>query len=31
MANMDMTRKPSLRDKQVWVKKDETIDPLRGS
>jgi hypothetical protein len=31
MANMDMTRKPSPRVKQVWVKKDETIHPLRGS
>jgi len=30
MANMDMTRKPSPRVKQVWVKKDETIHPLRG-
>jgi hypothetical protein len=31
MANMDMTYKPSPRVKQVWVKKDETIHPLRGS
>jgi hypothetical protein len=31
MANMDMTRKPSPRVKQVWVKKDETIHPLKGS
>jgi hypothetical protein len=31
MANMDITRKPSPRVKQVWVKKDETIHPLRGS
>jgi hypothetical protein len=31
MANMDMTCKPSLRVKQVWVKNDETIHPLRGS
>jgi hypothetical protein len=31
MANMDMTCKPSPRVKQVWVKKDETIHPLRGS
>jgi hypothetical protein len=31
MANMDMTRKPSPRVKHVWVKKDETIHPLRGS
>jgi hypothetical protein len=31
MANMDMTRKPSPRVKQVWVKNDETIHPLRGS
>jgi hypothetical protein len=30
MANMDMTRKPSPRVKQVWVKNDETIHPLRG-
>jgi hypothetical protein len=30
MANMDMTRKPSPRVKQVWVKKDETIHPMRG-
>jgi len=29
MANMDMTRKPSPRVKQVWVKKDETIHPMR--
>jgi len=31
MANMDMTRKPSPPVKQIWVKKDETIHPLRGS
>jgi hypothetical protein len=31
MANMDMTRKPSPPVKQVWVKNDETIHPLRGS
>jgi hypothetical protein len=31
MANMDMTRKPSPRVKQVWVKNDETIHSLRGS
>jgi hypothetical protein len=31
MANMDMTRKPSPRVKQVWVKNDETIHPLRAS
>jgi hypothetical protein len=31
MANLDMTRKPSPRVKQIWVKKDETIHPLRGS
>jgi hypothetical protein len=31
IVNMDMTRKPSPRVKQVWVKKDETIHPLRGS
>jgi len=31
MANMDMTHKPSPRVKQIWVKKDETIHPLRGS
>jgi len=31
MANMDMTRKPSPQVKQVWVKNDETIHPLRGS
>jgi hypothetical protein len=30
MANMDMTRKPSPWVKQVWVKNDETIHPLRG-
>jgi hypothetical protein len=30
MANMDMTRKPSPRVKQVWVKKDETIHPMRN-
>jgi hypothetical protein len=27
---MDMTHKPSPRVKQVWVKKDGTIHPLRG-
>jgi hypothetical protein len=31
IANMDMTRKPSPRVKQVWVKKDETIHPMRGN
>jgi hypothetical protein len=31
MANMDMTRKPPPRVKQLWVKNDETIHPLRGS
>jgi hypothetical protein len=31
MDNMDMTRKPSPLVKQVWVKNDETIHPLRGS
>jgi hypothetical protein len=31
MTNMDMTRKPSPRVKHIWVKKDETIHPLRGS
>jgi len=31
MANMDMIRKPSPRVKQIWVKKYETIHPLRGS
>jgi hypothetical protein len=31
MANMDMTRKPSPQVKQVWVKKDETIHPMRGN
>lgn len=31
MANMDMTCKPSQRVKHVWVKKDGTIHPLRGS
>jgi hypothetical protein len=31
MANMNMTRKPSPLVKQVWVKKDGTIHPLRGS
>jgi hypothetical protein len=29
MANMDMTRKPSPRVKQVWVKSDETIHPMK--
>jgi hypothetical protein len=28
---MDMTHKPSPRVKQVWVKNDKTIHPLRGS
>jgi hypothetical protein len=27
---MDMTRKSSPRVKKVWVKKDETIHPLKG-
>jgi hypothetical protein len=31
MANMDMTRKPSPWVKQVWVKSDETIHPMRGN
>jgi len=31
MDNMDMTCKPSPWVKQVWVKKDVTIHPLRGS
>jgi hypothetical protein len=31
MAKMDMTHKPSPWVKQVWVKNDETIHPLRGS
>jgi hypothetical protein len=31
MANMDMTRKPSPRVKQVWVKSDETIHAMRGN
>jgi len=31
MANMDMTRKPSPHVKQVWIKKDETIQPMRGN
>jgi hypothetical protein len=31
MANMDMTSKPSPWVKQVWVKNDETIHPLRES
>jgi hypothetical protein len=31
MANMDKTHKPPPRVKQVWVKNDETIHPLRGS
>jgi hypothetical protein len=31
MANMDMTRKLFPRVKQVWVKKDETIHPMRGN
>jgi hypothetical protein len=31
MANMDKTRKPPSRVKQVWVKNDETIHPLRES
>jgi len=28
---MDKTCKPPSRVKQVWVKNDETIHPLRGS
>jgi hypothetical protein len=31
MANMDMTHKPPPRVKQVWVKNEVTIHPLRGS
>jgi hypothetical protein len=31
MVKRDMTRKPSPQVKQIWVKKDETIHPLRGN
>jgi hypothetical protein len=31
MANMDLTHKSSPRVKKVWVKKDETIHPLKAS
>jgi hypothetical protein len=31
MDNMDKTCKPSPRVKQVWVKNDETIHPMRGN
>jgi hypothetical protein len=31
MVNMDKTRKPPPRIKQIWVENDETIHPLRGS
>jgi hypothetical protein len=31
MANMDITLKPSPRVKQVWVKNNENIHPLRGT
>jgi hypothetical protein len=31
MANMDKTCKPPPRVKQVWVRKDETIHPMRGN
>jgi len=31
MDNMNNTRKPPPRVKQVWVRKNETIHPLRGS
>jgi hypothetical protein len=31
MANMDKTCKPPPRVKQVWVRKHETIHPMRGN
>jgi hypothetical protein len=31
MANMDKTCKPPPRVKQVWVRKDEIIHPMRGN
>jgi hypothetical protein len=31
MDNMDKKCKPLPQVKQVWVKNDETIHPLRGS
>jgi hypothetical protein len=31
MDNMDKTCKPPPRVKQVWVRKDETIHPMRGN
>jgi hypothetical protein len=31
MDNMDKTCKPPPRVKQVWVKSDETIHPMRGN
>jgi hypothetical protein len=31
MDNMDKTRKPPPRVKQVWDRNDDTIHPLRGS
>jgi hypothetical protein len=31
MDNKDKTRKPPPKVKQVWVRNNETIDPLRGS
>jgi hypothetical protein len=31
MDNINKTNKPPSRVKQVWVRNDETIHPLRGS
>jgi len=31
MANMDKTCKPLPQVKQVWVKNDKAVHPLRGS
>jgi len=31
LDSLDMTRRPPPKIKQVWVKKDDAIHPLRGS
>jgi hypothetical protein len=31
LDNLDKAHNPTLRIKNVWVRKDETIHPLKGS
>jgi hypothetical protein len=31
LINLDMAHTPAAQVKKVWVRKDETIHPLRGS